>query len=101
MLRASMHVSRADMRWRDERGHAVANCSKPCERASEEAATRTPARPPELAKPSMPLLVRHRCAATGARVLCRPRRDARRACGREIERQMSAWCAAGQARSER
>ena len=28
----------------------------------------------------MPLLVRHRCAATGARVLCRPRRDARRAC---------------------
>ena len=69
-----------DLRWRDERGHAVANCSKPYERASEEAATRTPARPPELAKPSMPLLVRHRCAATGARVLCRPRRDARRAC---------------------
>ena len=69
-----------DLRWRDERGPAVANCSKPYERASEEAATRTPARPPELAKPSMPLLVRHRCAATGARVLCRPRRDARRAC---------------------
>ena len=69
-----------DLRWRDERGHAVANCSKPYERASEEAATRTPARPPELAKPSMPLLVRHRCAATGARVLCRPRRDAWRAC---------------------
>ena len=41
MLRASMHVSRADMRWRNESGHAVANCSKPCERASEEAATHT------------------------------------------------------------
>ena len=68
------------LRWRDERGPAVANCSKPYERTSEEAATRTPARPPELANPSMPLLVRHRCAATGARVLCRPRRDARRAC---------------------